>query len=242
MAYVTARQHLDPQHHPRLAKAIDLVVDGHVAFDAETCEATVGSQTSDAIYIVSDRGKTCSCPDFANEKAPDGCCKHRLAVSLFRAARRLDGELVMKEAEAIANDAPPYQSGIDPRHILTIKGRQFVRYEGLLAMAHASGLTSLRAEFIHVSADMATAKATATFADGRVFSECGDATPENVSSHVAPHFGRMALTRAKARCLRDALNIGMCAVEELGDHRLGDHSESPRAPFVPPAYEAMINS
>jgi hypothetical protein len=26
----------------------------------------------------------------------------------------------------------------------------------------------------------------------------------------------LALTRAKARCLRDALNIGLCAVEELG--------------------------
>ena len=42
-------------------------------------------------------------------------------------------------------------------------------------------------------------------------------TPENVGSKVRPHFARLALTRAKARCLRDALNISLCAVEELGE-------------------------
>jgi hypothetical protein len=32
---------------------------------------------------------------------------------------------------------------------------------------------------------------------------------------VKPHWRRMAGTRAKARALRDALNIAMVAVEEL---------------------------
>jgi len=64
---------------------------------------------------------------------------------------------------------------------------------------------------------LAVAHATATFADGRRFTESGDATPENVGAQVRPHFARLALTRAKARCLRDALNIGLCAVEELGE-------------------------
>jgi hypothetical protein len=36
-----------------------------------------------------------------------------------------------------------------------------------------------------------------------------------ISTHTY-YFARLALTRARARCLRDALNIGLCAVEELG--------------------------
>ena len=86
-----------------------------------------------------------------------------------------------------------------------------------LAMAHAQGLTSLTADFITVTADLALAHAVATFQDGRVFAESGDATPDNVNKKVRPHFARMALTRAKARALRDALNIGMCSLEELAE-------------------------
>jgi hypothetical protein len=69
---------------------------------------------------------------------------------------------------------------------------------------------------VTVTADLATATATAVFADGRRFTECGDATPGNVNSRIKPHYPRMALTRAKARCLRDALNLGdLVAAEEL---------------------------
>ena len=76
---------------------------------------------------------------------------------------------------------------------------------------------SLTADFITVTADLALAHAVATFQDGRVFAESGDATPDNVNKKVRPHFARMALTRAKARALRDALNIGMCSLEELAE-------------------------
>jgi len=47
--------------------------------------------------------------------------------------------------------------------------------------------------------------------------ECADATPTNVGAKVKAHFARMALTRAKARGLRDALNIAMCSVEEMAE-------------------------
>ena len=47
--------------------------------------------------------------------------------------------------------------------------------------------------------------------------DMGDATPSNVTKKVAPHFRRVALTRAKSRALRDALNIDMVSVEELGE-------------------------
>jgi hypothetical protein len=84
-------------------------------------------------------------------------------------------------------------------------------------MAHEQGLTELHAEFISVTETLALAFAWVSFKDGRKFWESGDATPNNVHSQVKAHFPRVALTRAKARALRDALNIGTVAVEELDE-------------------------
>ena len=104
--------------------------------------------------------------------------------------------------------SPPRAVTIPREFVTTIHGKEFVQYAGLLAMAHSQGLTSLRAELVSVTPDLALAKATAVFADGRTFSEAADATPDNVNAGVRKHFARCALTRAKARALRDALNIG----------------------------------
>jgi hypothetical protein len=99
--------------------------------------------------------------------------------------------------------------------LVELHGKQFVTYGGLLAMAYEKGLVKLSAHFISVDAKLALAEATAEFADGHIFEECADATPENVNAKIRPHFPRMALTRAKGRALRDALNISMVCVEEL---------------------------
>jgi len=132
-------------------------------------------------------------------------------------------ELVDGDYRDIALPLEPIETGSLPsgallpaQHIQLIDGTPFVQYAGLLAMAHAQGLQQLEARFTGVSDTLAVAQATATFTDGRRFTESGEATPENVGSQVRPHFARLALTRAKARCLRDALNIALCAVEELG--------------------------
>ncbi len=110
------------------------------------------------------------------------------------------------------------QHGLDPRFITYLHGKPFLRYAGLLALAHERGLVSLKARFISVTAELALAEAEAVFADGKTFSECSDSTPGNVPPHIRPHFPRMALTRCKARVLRDALNIGsIVALEELGE-------------------------
>jgi hypothetical protein len=53
--------------------------------------------------------------------------------------------------------------------------------------------------------------------DDRRFSGIGDASPENVGRNIVPHLIRMAETRAKARALRDAVNVGATALEELSD-------------------------
>jgi len=124
-------------------------------------------------------------------------------------------ELLGKEAPQEAPQAPEPVQGIDPRWIQMIHGKPFVVYAGLLHMAREAGLARLEAQFISVTPDMALASATATFADGRVFREAADATPGNVGAQIRPHFPRMALTRAKARALRDALGLELCSVEEL---------------------------
>jgi hypothetical protein len=113
--------------------------------------------------------------------------------------------------------APAPGHGIKPEFVVSIHGQEFIRFVGLLAMAHEKGLVSLKAEFTSVTDALALAHAVATFQDGRVFEESGDATPQNVNAKVRPHFARVALTRSKARCLRDALNISLVALEELDE-------------------------
>ena len=63
----------------------------------------------------------------------------------------------------------------------------------------------------------AICKARVETVDGKKFSDIGDANPQNCNSKVARHLIRMASTRAKARAFRDMDNIGMTALEELGD-------------------------
>jgi hypothetical protein len=147
---------------------------------------------------------TCDCPDFA--RAPSAWCKHRIAAGIQKRAM---------QATTTTAAPPSAVPHVPAAFVTTIHGRDFVQFAGLLAMAHAQGLVSLTAELVTVTAELALAKATATFADGRTFTEAADATPDNVNAGVKKHFARCALTRAKARCLRDALNISTVAVEEL---------------------------
>jgi hypothetical protein len=124
-----------------------------------------------------------------------------------------------RERTTIEPSGSPDATSILPEalkpHIVYLHGKPFVHYAGLLALAHARGLVSLKAHFISVTAELALAEAEATFADGKTFAECADATPGNVGPQVKAHYARMALTRAKARTLRDALNVGICTLEEV---------------------------
>ena len=100
-------------------------------------------------------------------------------------------------------------------------GKRYVLFQGLLDEAHNRGLRGIDTELIQVPDDtnghVAIVKATCEMEDGRRFSGIGDASPENVGRNIAPHVIRMAETRAKARALRDAVNVGATALEELSD-------------------------
>jgi hypothetical protein len=109
---------------------------------------------------------------------------------------------------------------MDRKHIVTFQGRDFVTFPGLLALAHEKGLKGIRVTLIQVPHESndhtAICAAEVEMPDG-TYSDIGDASPTNVSRNIAPHIIRMASTRAKARTLRDATNVGITAFEELSE-------------------------
>ncbi len=218
-----AREKLPEAVNGRIEAACKICLQGDIELLPDD-KARVGSQTNGTTtYHLIDG--TCDCRDF--EKAPEGWCKHRIAMGIFKRATALAKHNLEAQSEATRPESvspeptspvavPDTTAAHIPAQFLTeIHGKQFVQYAGLLAMAHERGLVNLSAHFITVSNDLALAEATAEFADGKVFSECADSTPQNVGPTVRAHFPRIALTRAKARCLRDALNISVCSVEEM---------------------------
>ena len=125
--------------------------------------------------------------------------------------------------------------------LITRQGKQYVLFAGLLDEAHARGLKGIDTELLQVptpeNGQVAVVKATVEMSGGqgqggpegsRTFSGIGDASPENVGRGIVPHIIRMAETRAKARALRDAVNVGATALEELSD---GD--DAPPANYFP---------
>ncbi len=114
--------------------------------------------------------------------------------------------------------------------LITRQGKQYVLFAGLLDEAHNRGLKGIDTELIQVpdesNGNVAVVKATVRMEDDRVFSGIGDASPNNVGRNIAPHVIRMAETRAKARALRDAVNVGATALEELSDGDDAPPSES----------------
>lgn len=105
------------------------------------------------------------------------------------------------------------------------KGVRMVLYAGLLDEAHERGLRSITTELIQVpttdNEQTAIVKAEITLEPEpnqmRRYEAYGDASPNNVARNITPHIIRMAETRAKARALRDAVNVGAVSLEEMGD-------------------------
>ena len=115
-------------------------------------------------------------------------------------------------------------------YMIERQGKRFVLYAGLLEEAHSRGLRSIETELLQVPAaengDVAIVRAVVRMEEGK-FAGIGDASPQNVGRMIAPHLIRMAETRAKARALRDAINVGVTAFEELGGEEAGGAERAP---------------
>lgn len=101
------------------------------------------------------------------------------------------------------------------------QGKTVIAYSGLLDYAHQEGVVSIKTELLQSPNEnnnfTAICFATVTMPEGKTFTGIGDANLANVGKMIAVHIIRMAETRAKARALRDALNIAAVALEEFGD-------------------------
>jgi len=98
--------------------------------------------------------------------------------------------------------------------------KEVATYAGILALAHDEGLKSIATTLVQAPTKengmVAIVTAVVRTQKGK-FTGIGDADPSNVNRKIAAHLIRMAETRAKARAMRDAVNIGIVSVEELGE-------------------------
>lgn len=112
-----------------------------------------------------------------------------------------------------------------------VEEKEVATYAGVLARAHEEGLSSITTLLVQVpcpdngmvaivTAQVMTSKGT--------FAGIGDANEGNVGRKIVPHLIRMAETRAKVRAMRDAVNIGTVALEELGNLADDEPTPAPR--------------
>jgi hypothetical protein len=187
-----------------------------------------------AFYVESSEGKicykvaldngtpSCTCGDFARNSRTDPTftCKHIVAV--------LDcipkGDI--EEAQYLEKKKPK----LDERFIIEIEGNEYVKYSGLLDLAHQAGILKIEVDPIQLptkdNGNFAICKATVVSKTGETYIDVGDANPENCTKRVVKHLLRMASTRSIARALRSFTNIGMTCLEELADLNdvIGDES------------------
>lgn len=130
---------------------------------------------------------------------------------------------------------------VPPQFITKLQGGEFVQYAGLLELAHQDGLSQTNTDILQFpmssNGNTCIIKATVTTGKG-TFTGIGDASPDNVNRMIAAHLIRMAETRAIARALRVATNVGMTAFEELGDVKESKESPPPKKPKAQPNHKA----
>ncbi len=127
---------------------------------------------------------------------------------------------------------------MDKKFIINLKGKNFIKFEGLLNEFFEKGGKSIETEELASStAERPCFKAVVSGERG-LFTGHGDADDTNVNKMIARHKYRMAETRAIARALRWYNNIGMCSTDELG----GDDKPLPATPATISEPTITVNS
>lgn len=120
------------------------------------------------------------------------------------------------------------------------RGKWFITYPGLLHLAHQKGLVGIETNILQFPNEQ-NGQTTIVRADVRLelaskvrtFTGLGDANPGNLARPMIPHAIRMAETRAKSRALRDAVDVGVAALEELADDAEEAKSRQAQQPVRP---------
>lgn len=116
-------------------------------------------------------------------------------------------------------------------------GKETISADGLVALAHIKGVWKMETEILqYPNADNGNVCICKAIIGGYdwdpieqkiikvEYSDIGDACPANCNKNVAPHFIRMASTRATGRALRKYTNLDMLCNEELGDDDVSTQS------------------
>jgi hypothetical protein len=208
---VAALQAEYPERLGAIARAHAAIIEGHVV-PLDDGSGKVLSDDKHTWYVTNG---TCSCAAGDFQKP----CKH---LSAWRLYTRVAAKCAAIHTQVTTAEEPPAEETLQiPSHYLVwIQGVKCIRLVGLIHIAHERGLRELRADFTHNDDNLSLAHAVAIFSanqwfpDGGHFEESADSTPTNAKK-IGEHWRRMSLARAKARVLRDALDINMVSVEEM---------------------------
>ena len=134
-----------------------------------------------------------------------------------------------KTNEPITLDALPAGS------VVELQGKQYPTHAGLLALAHAHGMTSMTTDVLSYQDGEAVVKATVEGSRG-TYTGHGDASPANVNRNIASAVLRMAETRSQNRAIRAYLGLGATTLEEMPPEALqggGNRRPAPKAQSKP---------
>jgi len=95
--------------------------------------------------------------------------------------------------------------------IMNIRGKDVATYPAMIDYAHQAGIKSLDVAMLQYPSSangmVAICAAKVVKTSGEVFSDIGDASPDNVPKGCVDSYVRIASTRAKSRAISDAFNI-----------------------------------